>query len=88
MLPNQIKVKAPAGNGGRQKITGQVDRSAFSLADNAPDLVTVSALLKARQCTPGCLCATAPKKRCKCACGGSLHGALGSVHLIVGEATK
>ena len=85
----QAKVKAPVASEGQQKkVTGQVDRSAFILPDDKTSLVTVSALLKARRCTPNCLCATAPKKRCKCACGGSLHGALGSVHLIVGEATK
>ena len=72
----QGKVKAPVVSEGQQKTTRQVDRSAFILDDDAPALVTVSALLKARQCTPACLCAITVKKRCRCTCRGVLHGAL------------
>lgn len=73
-MRSQTKVKAPATHGGHQTNAGQAIRSAPSLPDPEPTVVFVA--LGLNECTPNCLCALSTPKRCRCACQGTMHGAL------------
>ena len=87
-MRSQTKVKAPSWEtGGHSRNTDQRKRSTPIVADTSR-LVTVAALVAARECSAQCLCSSSPAKGCKCACSGSLHGALTNAPLVVGEAAE
>ena len=74
-MRSQTKVKAPATNEGHSTSTDQGTRSTPIVADEQPQTLVLAAL-KRGWCSPQCLCAISPKKGCKCACEGTMHGAL------------
>lgn len=43
--------------------------------------MNVHDLISRRQCTPACVVADSSPARCRCVCGGTLHGLVGAAHV-------